>query len=93
MRDSLHLPEKIRKRKDKLGFIAPEKTWLKKEENFFKGFFESPDFRAGRYIRREKVLEDWEKLLSGKDETLLFRMISLEAWMQKFNVQQEENQT
>ncbi len=87
LRDSVHLPEKIRKRKDKLGFIAPEKTRLKKEENFFKGFFESPDFRAGRYIRREKVLEDWEKLLSGKDETLLFRMISLEAWMQKFNVQ------
>lgn len=87
LRDSIYLPEKIKKRKDKLGFIAPEKSWLKKEENYFKGFFDAPDFRAGRYIKKEKVLEDWDNLLIGKDENLLFRMISLEAWMQKFNVQ------
>ena len=87
LRESVYLPKKIRKRKDKLGFIAPEKRWLRKDEAYFKGFFMSSDFRAGRYVKREKVLKDWDKLLAGKDENLLFRMISLEAWMQKFNVQ------
>lgn len=93
LRQSVHLPEKIRKRKDKLGFIAPEKKWLKAEENYFKSFFDTSDFRAGRYINREKVLEDWNKLLTGKEETLLFRMISLEAWMKEFDVRQENQRS
>ena len=88
LRQAIHLPEKIRKRKDKLGFIAPERKWLKTEEDYFKSFFEASDFRAEKYIRREKVLEDWDKLLMGADENLLFRMISLEAWMKEFNVRQ-----
>ena len=87
LRKSVYLPEKIKRRKDKLGFVAPEKRWLKEEEKYFKGLFETLDFKAARYIKRKKVLEDWDKLLSGKDETLLFRMISLEAWMREFNVQ------
>lgn len=87
MRLSLDMPESIRRRKSKYGFFVPEKMWLKNNENYFKAYFNSKNFRSAKFIDRLAVLNDWESLMGGQDEAFLFRAICLEAWMRHFNVQ------
>lgn len=87
MRQSLDLPDSIKNRKSKFGFVVPETMWIKKYKQFFIGFFDMERFRAGKYIDREAVVENWDKLVDGIDKNLLFRMISVAAWMEIYKVQ------
>lgn len=86
MREALELPHSIKYRKSKFGFTVPETMWIKKYENFFKGFFAQDRFKAEKYIDRIAVLDDWDRLVEGSDKNLLFRMISVTAWMEMFDV-------
>ena len=86
MRRALDMPEIIRRRKDKIGFYTPENSWLASHNGDYRAVFEASDFRAGRYIDRHKILEDWDRLSHGKDDIGLFRYICLEKWMHIFDV-------
>lgn len=86
MREALDLPDSVKYRKSKFGFNVPETMWIKKYESFFKSFFDLDHFKAGKYIDRERVLKDWNILVDGIDKNLLFRMISVVAWMDMFDV-------
>ena len=88
MRKSLDLPEPIRKRKDKIGFYTPENEWIRQNSLEFRRLFEDESkFRAGHYINRRKVLEDWDRLTAGKDSIGIFRYICLEKWMRIFQME------
>ena len=93
MRRALRMPESIRRRRDKIGFYTPENSWLLSHSAEYRAVFEAPDFRAGRYIDREKIAADWEKLSGGKDDIGLFRYLCLEKWMRIFDVQAPAGQT
>ena len=86
MRKALDMPEIIRTRRDKIGFYTPENSWIASHSNQYKAVFANPDFRAGKYIDRHKILADWDKLTRGKDDIGLFRYICLEKWMRLFDV-------
>lgn len=89
MRKALDMPEKIRVRKDKIGFYTPELQWLAQYSEQYRALFEGDDFRAGKYIDQKKLVRDWEELISGKDSIGLFRYICLEKWMRIFEVRSE----
>jgi len=86
MRMALDMPEVIRNRRDKLGFYTPENSWIASHEDQYRAVFADPDFRAGKYIDRHRILRDWDKLTRGKDDIGLFRYICLEKWMELFDV-------
>lgn len=86
MRRALDMPEGIRQRRDKIGFYTPELDWMRKYSDEYRSVFESKDFKASRYIDKDKILKDWDKLLSGKDSIGLFRYVCLEKWMEIYNV-------
>ena len=87
MRKSLKLPDKIRKRKDKLGFVTPEDKWVRKANEEIKKVFLNQDFKASRYLNREKILEEWDKIINEGKIPYFFRMYCLEKWMQIFDVE------
>ena len=87
MRKALRMPDIIRRRRDKIGFYTPENAWMSSHSGEYRAVFEAPDFRAGRYIDREKIAADWQQLTGGKDDIGLFRYLCLEKWMRIFNVQ------
>lgn len=86
MRRALDMPEGIRRRRDKIGFYTPELDWMRKYSDEYRKVFDNKDFKASRYIDKDKILRDWDKLLSGKDSIGLFRYVCLEKWMEIFNV-------
>ena len=86
MRQSLDMPDMVRKRKDKVGFGVPEVKWIKEDEEYFKELFEREGFKSGKYIKCEYVRENWDEFISQKNIRFLFRMICLELWMRQYGV-------
>lgn len=87
MRKSLRLPDKIKYRKDKLGFVTPEDEWIKKTNEEIKKVFLNDNFRADRYLDRKNIVRDWDKIIYEGKIPYFFRMYCLEKWMQIFEVE------
>lgn len=90
MREALKglLPEEIRLRKDKVGFISPEEIWVKQEfSKKFRNKMETAVELTGGLIKPE-VLDYFDKIVAGRipfDYTY-WRIILFSEWMQKFGV-------
>ena len=81
------LPEKIRKRQDKIGFATPEEIWMKAElGREMKKVFVSASFNQRGYFQPGKTTEMFEKYLSGqvKNHQLFWRLYCLEMWFRVF---------
>lgn len=90
LRDSMSgiIPDKIRDRKDKKGFITPEERWIKEDATSFfrKKVEEAVDGTMG--IIKPGVLSYFDSVVSGKvpfDYTY-WRIILFSEWMKKFNI-------
>lgn len=83
------LPEKIRLRKDKIGFATPEDVWLKSslKEDVGKTFTEAAFLP--KYILMDKLKNSWENFLEGKSihsSDVYFRFFILERWAKIFKL-------
>jgi asparagine synthase (glutamine-hydrolysing) len=83
------LPDAIRNRKDKKGFITPEEVWFKKDftEQFI-AMFKKYNVHTQSIIREKEALRYFDDVIAGKvafDYTY-WRLISLGIWMKVFNV-------
>lgn len=82
------LPEKVRTRIDKLGFVTAEEEWIKKDApaRFKKSVFES--FEVSQGILKPAVLQAADEIISGKKpfNFLIWRLISFGVWMKQFKV-------
>jgi asparagine synthase (glutamine-hydrolysing) len=93
LRQSLQgiLPEKVRLRRDKMWFPAPQNRWMKEGmRGGVEKLFASPDLRMSRFLVREKVAEEFDRFFAGSPGVLtdasLFRILSLELWANVFDV-------
>ena len=80
------LPESIRLRKDKLGFPAPERIWMKNGKQKIISIFNNKDFRAGEYIEPAKFLNNLDSMLDSPFSgtfTPVWTFINLELWLQR----------
>jgi len=82
------LPETIRNRMDKLGFVTPEEVWLRERspDQFRKALKEAVD--SSRGVLNENANLMLEKMISGEApfNFLIWRLISFGAWMRGFSV-------
>jgi asparagine synthase (glutamine-hydrolysing) len=82
------LPEKVRQRMDKLGFVTAEEVWLKYDTPTM--FLESLDFAiaASQGILRPQIKKILERIQSGDRafDHLVWRAISFGRWMGRFSV-------
>ncbi len=84
------LPDSIRWRRDKKGFITPEEIWLKTQlTEMVKNEFTHSLLHEQGIINKEKFLNYYQDFLNGKSNTdysLIFRTFIFEKWMkQHFN--------
>ncbi len=90
LRDAMKglVPEKIRLRKDKLGFGTPQDEWLK--EPFFRGLMDdvlgNKSLIAGQYINRKIATKIYNDHLLGRSDKSkeIWKMINLELWLREF---------
>lgn len=91
MREALAdiIPEKIRTRRTKLGFVTPQKKWLQgplKDE--ISCLVAERRLRCEKYIDIEKLRTQWNMFCQGGksiSDRELFRIVVLEKWMRLNN--------
>lgn len=92
MREALTdiIPEKIRTRRTKLGFVTPQIKWL---QGPLKGeiscLVAERRLRSGKYIDIEKLRTQWNMFCQGGksiSDRELFRIVVLEKWMRLNNL-------
>ncbi|HBE42681.1 MAG TPA: asparagine synthase (glutamine-hydrolyzing) [Bacteroidales bacterium] len=82
------LPEKIKNRKDKMGFTTPEEMWVKREKpDFFKGKIAEAISVTGGIINNE-ALSYFDKIVVGEVpfDFTYWRLILFSEWVKKFQV-------
>jgi asparagine synthase (glutamine-hydrolysing) len=89
LRDAMKgvIPESIRKRRDKMGFVTPEEVWMKTVlKDWARDILMSDSFRSRKYWNSQKVLEEFERIFSGKSRYTsdMWRYICLELWLRRF---------
>jgi len=83
------LPEAIRNRKDKKGFITPEEFWFRKEfSKEFMNLFKSYNKYTESILNEKEVFHFLNKVMVGKEsfDYTYWRMISLGIWMKVYDV-------
>jgi len=80
------LPEKIRCRKDKMGFVTPQDMWLNIIEGEIRDTFNSKDFLGRPYIDSNGVSELLEKYYGGDNSlsNTVWKLFCIEIWMRVF---------
>lgn len=82
------LPEKVRSRMDKMGFVTPEEVWLRETApDTFRSELRRA-IEASRGVLRPNALDHLDAVVSGQRRfsSLPWRMISFGRWMEKFGV-------
>jgi len=78
------VPEPIRCRMDKMGFVTPEEVWMKFElRPFMLGLFTDTKFHARPYWDAGAVIKNYLAFLDGKSaySPELFRIACAELWL------------
>lgn len=81
------LPEKVRSRMDKMGFVTPQTVWFRQDfRNEINEIFHSKSFEGRQYFNHRQVRKDFSNLCSGftNNSNELWRYINLELWMRMF---------
>ncbi len=80
------LPEKIRRRRWKVGFTTPESRWLFARRAVFQSLLASPAFQSRPYWRGAAIADAFRAAASGRRDASLFfwRTINVELWLRVF---------
>ncbi len=81
------LPASINKRRNKIGFTAPQYEWFHEQREFIYQVFLSESFANRPYFNRSEVLTAFERWLSGSgdlDSMVFWRMVNVELWLREF---------
>ncbi|MGA6826576.1 asparagine synthase (glutamine-hydrolyzing) [Nitrospira sp. NS4] len=90
LRESMRgiLPEPIRMRMDKMGFVTPEEPWVRQEapERFRVELRRAVDASQG--VINDAILDHFDAIVAGRApfNFLIWRMISFGRWMDRFGV-------
>ncbi|MBP7410430.1 MAG: asparagine synthase (glutamine-hydrolyzing) [Methanoculleus sp.] len=82
------VPDAVRCRMDKMGFVTPEEAWMKDElRPHILALFSSPTFAARPYWDAERVLRNYKEFLDGKNpySTDFWRIACAELWLRQFD--------
>jgi len=80
------LPEKIRRRRWKVGFTTPEMRWMKARRTAVQSLFRSPAFCSRRYWNGIGIADAFRDACAGRVEESLFfwRAMNVEIWLRVF---------
>ncbi|MFX1538888.1 MAG: asparagine synthase (glutamine-hydrolyzing) [Promethearchaeota archaeon] len=83
------LPPKVRQRRSKLGFVTPQKKWMKGYLKDKITDITHDHSVSSRYIDFKRVKGEWQSFCQGKtsiSDRELFRVIILVLWMREFKL-------
>ncbi len=83
------IPEKIRRRRSKIGFVNSEWEWLQAKEQEILQIFHSPEFRSRKFWHPERVANEFVSWCKGEKEgdgLVFWRILSVELWLRSWTI-------
>jgi len=84
------VPEKIRKRRSKIGFAVPERKWLLELKDKIMKTFLSDEFGQSKYFNQKEVIKKFKEFCDGKINDnyvrIFWRILILEMWIKVFHL-------
>jgi asparagine synthase (glutamine-hydrolysing) len=80
------LPKDIQWRKDKMGFVTPEETWLQNLRPHFVDLIRQQAVRSARYVDMKKFIDHFDRGSISLPSNDIWRFLNLEFWMREFQV-------
>ena len=82
------LPESIRTRMDKMGFVTPEEMWVRREASEVFRAELSRAVEASQGVLKTSVLNHLDAVIAGREpfSFVVWRIISFGRWMERFGV-------
>jgi len=83
------LPDKIKNRYDKMGFVTPEQLWIIKNKNQFREYLQNAVSFFKPILHADTLLSDFDLAIAKKTfsfGSIYWRIIALHQWVIKFNV-------
>jgi asparagine synthase (glutamine-hydrolysing) len=81
------VPEMVRARRDKMGFVTPHQRWMREGAPFLRELLLTPESRAARFVDQGVLGGEMKRALASDRAILgteVWRVASLEAWMRAF---------
>ena len=81
------IPESIRRRQDKMGFVTPEEVWTRTVlKDWVVGILASDSFKNRGYWNAGRVSKGFEGVCAGRERYTsdLWRYVCLELWLRRF---------
>jgi asparagine synthase (glutamine-hydrolysing) len=81
------LPESVRTRTDKMGFVTPEDRWLRRDlKTQIEGLLASDRFRSRPYWQADAIREQYRRYCEGRAaiRPAVWRWVNLEEWLRRF---------
>ncbi len=79
------LPEKIRQRKDKIGFGTPTDSWTDKLlRNYITDVFSSPEFKSRGVFNADKIRKAYTEKSGSFTSGEIWKILSAEIWMRAY---------
>ena len=80
------LPKEIQWRKDKMGFVTPEETWINALRPHFVKLIRQEAFRSARFADMKKFIDHFDRGSISLQSSDIWRFLNLEFWMREFRV-------
>lgn len=81
------LPPSINRRRNKIGFTAPQSEWFHEQFGFLHDVLSSASFGARPYFDQPQVLtalEQWRGGSGEHDSMVFWRLVNVELWLREF---------
>ncbi len=87
------LPEKVRKRRSKLGFPTPQEAWFKENRDKILEIFDSESLKRRKYFNQKAIIKSFNEFCNGEkyDSNIFWKIINLELWFRVF-IDKDEKQ-
>lgn len=84
------LPEVVRMRMDKMGFVTPEEVWMKQNPKVFRSLLEEAVRLSGGLVKAE-ILEFYDKMTEGHlpFDFMYWRVMSFGCWLKVFKIRMQ----
>ncbi|MBF9254967.1 asparagine synthase (glutamine-hydrolyzing) [Pontibacter sp. 172403-2] len=89
------IPDKIKNRHDKMGFVTPETVWIQQHKDAVRQKLTEACKDLNQLVNPDQIMASFDKLIKGEEDihigSVYFRLLTFHQWFKKFGIVLKNN--